>query len=270
LIRWSDRAAAAVACLALGACCAAAQTPAARDSAARGAAGRADTARRPVIDSTARDSIVADQLLAVRRRERPSMFERLRVDRLRLTELGLSAGLAFPDQVRGAPLYAVHADYGEIVPDFRVVVGATYWTSRYTDAAVAGFAEALGRVAGRAPGDSVAVGPVRSSDVALNAEARWRPGVLGKRRAAERVRPWVGLGAGAHFINVQNPALDGTFVARALDGVAFGPTAALGVDLLPLRTVQLTAEARYDLFNGARYGSIRAGGSYVFEPRRAR
>lgn len=259
------RVAAALACGALGVRGAAAQTPSARDSA------RADSARRVVTDSTVRDSLVAGQLRTNARRAHQSIFDQFRLDRLRLTEIGLSGGAAFPDQVRRTGLYALHADYGEIVPDFRVVFGVTYWTSRYTDEAVTEFEQALGRAGGGPAGaEPVHVGRVRSSDVALSAETRWRPGVLGRRRAAERVRPWAALGAGAHFINVQNPTLDGTFVSRALDGIAFGPTAALGIDLLPLRVVQLSAEARYDLSNGARYGSLRAGGSYVFEPRRAR
>ncbi|GJG84894.1 hypothetical protein tb265_00750 [Gemmatimonadetes bacterium T265] len=281
MTRWSDRARAAtagVACVGvvLGAATAGAQTPAARDTARRDTT-HADTARRPVTDSTARDSIVAGQLRAAARRPERSIFEQLRLDRLRLTEIGFAGGVVFPDQVRSTTLYALHADYGEIVPNFRVVAGVTYWTSRYTDEAVAGFERALGRAlgGGRGPqaggagagGAPVQVGSVRSSDVALNAETRWRPRVLGGHRPAERVRPWVALGAGAHFLNVQNPTIDGTFVSRALDGVAFGPTGALGVDLLPLRAVHLSAEARYDLFNGARYGSLRAGGSYAFERR---
>ncbi len=232
-----------------------------------------DSIRRAVTDSTARDSIVARQLRAIARRPQRSFFDQIGLDRLRLTEIGIGGGVAFPDQVRSTPLYTIHADYGEIVPNFRVVFGAAYWTSRYTDDAVSGFSQALGNAVANAGGgpagrDSVHVGEVRSSDVALTAETRWRPGFLGGRRAAGVLRPWVALGASAHFINVQNPTLDGTFVERALDGVAFGPTGAFGIDLVPLRVIMLTAEARYDLFNGARYGSFRVGGSYVFEQRR--
>ncbi len=265
--RWRGRA--TLGALALAGARAGAQTsPASRDTA------RADSLRRPITDSTSRDSIVAGQLRAVARRPHRSLVDLVNVDQLRLTEIGLSGGLAFPDQVRRATLYALHADYGEIVPRFRVVFGASYWTSRYSDAAVTEFGQALGRVAGRGPTDPpVDVGPVRSTDVALAAETRWRPSILGGtgavRRASERLWPWVALGAGAHFINVQNPALDGTFVARTLDGVAFGPTGAIGADLALFANLRLSAEARYDLFNGARFGSIRAGGGYVFE-RRAR
>lgn len=249
----------------------AAQTPAPRDTLP------ADSTRRVQTDSTLRDSLVAAQLRANAGGSRRSLFDRLHLDRLRLTELGFSGGIAFPDQVRSTPLYALHANYGEIIPDFRVVVGATYWTSRYTDEAVAGFEQALGRATGgAAPGENassdgpIRIGRVRSSDVALSAEMRWEPGP--RRRGIHSVfaRPWLALGAASHFTNVQNPTLDGTFVARALDGVAFGPTAALGIDLRPVRMVQLTAEARYDLFNGIRFGSLRAGGSYVFESRRPR
>lgn len=241
--------------------------------ASRRPAAPLDTGRRALPDSTARDSIVAAQLRASRRRGRRTFLEQFNIDRLRLTELGVLGGVAFPDGIRHAPLYAVRADYGEIVPDFRVVFGITYWNSRYTDDAVATFEQALA-TATAAPGGvpvPISVGSVRSSDVTLTGETRWRPAFLGgHHHPTARIRPWVGLGAGVHFTNVQNSVIDGTFVSRALDGVALGPTGAFGVDLLPLRAVLLSAEARYDLFNGARYGSLRAGGSYVFEPRRAR
>ncbi|HEY0779080.1 MAG TPA: hypothetical protein VGD56_14010 [Gemmatirosa sp.] len=225
---------------------------------------------RAIPDSAARDSLVARQLAAVARRPERSIFHQLNLDRLRLREIGLAGGAVFPDQVRSTALYALHADYGEIVPDFRVVFGASYWTSQYTDDAVAGFSQALGRAVGGAPVDSVHVGTVHSADVALTAETRWRPHVFGRGGPGTVLRPWLALGLGAHFINVQNPTLDGTFVARALDGVALGPTTALGLDVAPLRVLRLTGEARYDLFNGARYGSVRVGASYVFEPQLAR
>ena len=254
----------------------AAQTPAARDTARDAGRGTArDSARaggrRALPDSAARDSIVAAQLREARR-GRPSVLSQLRVDRLRLTELGLAVGLAFPDQVRSAPVYSLRAEYGEIAPGYGVVFGASYWSSRYTDAAVAEFEDALSRAAGHARGDPVRVGRVSSSDVSIAAETRWRPRFFGGRpgRDGGILRPWIGLGAGLHFINVQNPALDGTFVARTLDGVAFGPTAAVGLDVAATRAVRLEGEARYDLFNGARYGSVRAGGRYAFERRGAR
>lgn len=262
---------------ALGVRPAAAQTPPGRPPAAardttRGPARDSARAggRRALPDSASRDSIVAAQLRASRR-DRPSLLARARIDRLRLTEIGGAVGVAFPDQVRSAPVYALRADYGEIVPGFRAVFEVSYWTSRYTDEAVAGFEAALGRAAGRPPGDPVRVGAVRSSDVVLAAETRWRPRFLGGRPGREggTLRPWLALGAGLNFINVQNPALDGTFVARTLDGVALGPTGAVGLDVVARRAIRLMGEARYDLFNGARFGSVRFGGRYAFEGRRA-
>ncbi len=293
MIRWSERvglrrptgawatAGVLLACGTFGPRAARAQRPATRDTAradtaqrsARDSAARFDSLHRALPDSVARDSVVASQLADVARRPERSIFHQLNLDRLRLREIGLDGGVAFPDQVRSTALYALHADYGEIVPDFRVVFGATYWTSRYTDDAVDGFAQALGRaISAQAPhgppGDSVHVGQVRSSDVALSVETRWRPRVFGRGGPAGVLRPWLAVGAATHFINVQNPTLDGTFVARALDGVALGPTGAVGFDFTPVRAFRVSAEARYDLFNGARYGSVRAGASYVFERRR--
>src|SRR4051812_23841909 len=46
----------------------------------------------------------------------PSMFERLNLDRLRLTSLGGAYGIVKPTQTERTNSYAVFADYGEIVP----------------------------------------------------------------------------------------------------------------------------------------------------------
>ena len=60
-----------------------------------------------------------------------------------------------------------------------------------------------------------------------------------------------------HLLDVQGAPISGTFVERALDGIALGVAGALGVDLVPTPVVQLTGQVRYDLFNGARFASAR-------------
>ena len=47
--------------------------------------------------------------------------------------------------------------------------------------------------------------------------------------------------------------------------MAVGVGASTGLDLALLPNVTLTMHARYDLFNGAAFASLRAGASYVFD-----
>jgi hypothetical protein len=54
-----------------------------------------------------------------------SLFERLNLDRLRLSALGASVGPVLPTRVRATRAYGLHADYGEITPPWRVVFGVT-------------------------------------------------------------------------------------------------------------------------------------------------
>jgi hypothetical protein len=102
--------------------------------------------------------------------------------------------------------------------------------------------------------------------VALNADLRWRPAPLRQVRLLG-LRPWVSGGVGVHLLDVQGAPISDTFVERALDGVSFGVAGAAGADVTVFPTVQLTAQARYDLFSGAHFASARAGASYVLDRR---
>lgn len=225
---------------------------------------RRDSVRRAPPDSAQRDSVVARQLRAEARRDVP-VYGRVGLDRLRLTTVGASLGLAVPDQVVATPLLAVHADYGQVAPNVRAVFGLAYWSSRFTDRAVNGYRRAIAAATGDT---TVRVGRVRASDVALNADLRYRPAALrGRRRPFLGLRPWISGGAAVHLFDVQGAPLTGTFVERALDGIAFGVAAAAGADVRLLPNVQLSGQARYDLFNGAHFGTVRAGASYVLDVR---
>ena len=188
-----------------------------------------------------------------------SLFERLNLDRLRLTALGASAGPVLPARVRATQAYSVHADYGEIAPPWRVVFLVTYWESEFRRAEVDRLAEQI-RAATIDPSrdDTVAVGRVTVSDIALETDLRWAP----LRSAA--FRPYLGGGFGAHVINAENKFISGTFVESALDNIAAGVTGLAGFDTAPLRGLSLMAQARYSLLSNTRFLTLRAGGSYYF------
>ena len=187
-------------------------------------------------------------------------LERLGIDRLRLSTVGVTSGAVKPASIEGTTLVGVHADYGEVIPRWRLVFSATYWNSRYNDAVVRELADSLLAIVADPTGDAtVDVGPVRVSVVSVAAEARWSP-----RSGRQRFRPYLGGGLGVYALNAEGRGVSGTFVEDALDSFATGLSALAGSDLLLFPNLSLGVQARYDLLSGARYGSIRAGLSYVF------
>ena len=191
---------------------------------------------------------------------RASVFELLNLDKLQLASLGGSVGRVRPANVVPTQLYSLQADYGEIAPGVRVVFVATYWGSQYTRRSIRIFEEALATVVRDPSGDdTVSVGTVRVQDVSLGTDVRW------SGWGAGTLRTFAGGGVAAHVINAEGRPVSGTFVESALDNIAAGAAAFAGVDFAPLPNLTLEMQARYDLFSGVRYASVRAGASYVFD-----
>jgi hypothetical protein len=200
--------------------------------------------------------------LPARNPDDDSFFSRLGLDRLRLSGVGFAVGGVKPSQMEATTAFTVEADYGEITPRWRVVFSTDVWSSRLDKAAIRRYREALGRVVVDPAGDDdFNIGTVRVSDIALGVDARWSP----RRSRSEFLRPYVGGGLVAHVLNGEGRAIANTFVERSLDNIAVGPAVAAGLDAVFFQHVTLGMQARYDLVSGARYGSIRALGTYLFD-----
>src|SRR5512138_1406764 len=102
-----------------------------------------------------------------------SLFERLGIDKLRFTSLGVQVGRVNPHGIEPANSVSLQADYGEITPGWRVVFHATYWGSRFRDRNVRAYADSLRNAIYDPTGDAVVVlGDITVSDIALGADAR--------------------------------------------------------------------------------------------------
>ena len=188
-------------------------------------------------------------------------MERMGIDRLRFSALGGQVGVVKPANIEGTTAYALQTDYGELAPGWRVVFTTTYWGSRFDDRSVRAYADSLRGTIDDPTGDAqVRLGEIRISDVALGAEVRR---VVGR---SMWFQPYLGGGLGAHVVNADGSLIDGTFVERALDNIAAGLSASAGVEVRFLRHLSVGAQARYDLLSLARFGSLRVGGSWFFDP----
>jgi hypothetical protein len=191
---------------------------------------------------------------------RGTIFERLNLDRLRLSALGIAYGAVTPSRAEPTQLFAIQADYGEIARDWRVVFSATYWGTHFRDDVVREFIDSLGTVIHDPSGDdSVHVPRITESDIAIVADVRWTP------RHSSVLRPYIGGGLGAHVINAEGKPINGTFVESALDNITAGIAGLVGVDAVIHRRLSIGVQARYDLISAARFGSVRFTASYLFD-----
>jgi hypothetical protein len=192
----------------------------------------------------------------------PAIDTRFNLDRLRFRGLGVAVGLVKPSQMVSTEMYGIEADYGEIVPRVRVVFSAAFWGSHLNESTLRRYRNQLTQVIVDPTGDyQVALGNVRVSDIALSMDGRWSPA----RYRSTFLQPYAGGGLAAHVLNAEGRAIANTFVERALDNIAVAPLALAGFDAVFFKQVAIGMQARYDLVNAARHGSLRVLGTYYFD-----
>ena len=188
-----------------------------------------------------------------------SLFERLNLDRLRLTALGATAGPVRPSRADHAQSFGVYADYGYIAQSWRVVFSANYWGSRFRDDFVDTFEQRLReQVIDPSGDDTLNLGDINVSDIALEIDMRYTP------RPNAALRPYAGGGLGAHIINAESPFINDTFVESALDNISAGFAAFAGIDTAPVGRISFGLQARLNLLSNLRYWSGRALVTYFF------
>jgi opacity protein-like surface antigen len=212
---------------------------------------------RPLVRLLALALVAASPLQA---QEGQSWAERLGIDKLKFTALGVQVGRVAPYGIEPATSYSLQADYGEIAPGWRIVFNATYWGSQFTDKAVQAYADSLKNAISDPTGDAeVILGDITVSDIVLGADARrtYKP--------TWWFQPYLGAGLATHIVNADGRLIDGTFVERATDVIAVGVAGTAGLTVRVLRHIALDAQARYDFLSLARFASLRVGGSYYFD-----
>ncbi len=242
--------------LSLGAVCVLTRVAGAQDTTSH----RDSVARR---DTTARDTTARDTTA----HKKPSLIQYLNLDKLRLDGIGVTGGVVSPLQIEPAATYSVEADYGEIIPHWRLFVGAAVWSSRYTDAAVHTLINTIYRnsVINPSPTDSLRYQKISISDVVLSIDLRFSP-----LRAQSFLRPYLTAGVATHVQDASGAAIRGTIVEHTLDGFSPGVAGAVGLEVRLASWLIADGQARYDLLSGDRFGTLRAGGRYLFGPERQR
>jgi hypothetical protein len=188
-----------------------------------------------------------------------SLFERLNLDRLRLTALGAAGGPVRLSRAEHTRSYGVYADYGYIARSLRVVFSVTYWGSHFSDEFVQTFEERLReQIIDPSGDDTLDLGRIDVSDIALEVDLRYTP------RPTAALRAYAGGGLGAHIVNAESPFINDTFVESALDNISAGFAAFAGLDTAPVGRLSFGLQARINLLSNLRYWTGRALVTYFF------
>ena len=189
-----------------------------------------------------------------------SWLERLGIDKLRFSGLGVQVGRVTPYGIVPTNSYSLQADYGELAPGWRVYFHATYWGSQFRDEQVQEYADSLENTISDPTGDAeVVLGDITVSDIVLGADVRRT--YLSNRWFS----PYIGGGLATHVVNADGRLIDGTFVERATDVIAVGVAGTAGLTLRFIPHIAIEGQARYDFLSLARFASLRVGASYYFD-----
>jgi hypothetical protein len=168
--------------------------------------------------------------------------------------IGIDVGPVFADRLEEALSAALRVDGGFFAPHVRPLVSLLFFKSDYDSSEIADLESRLRDIVTDPTGDfTIDAGDVSVSTLALNVDLQYLPFL----RAP--VRPFIGIGAGAHLRFVEGPAIEGTFVEDALETVQAAVSASAGFEVVMARGVHLTLEGRGLLATGLRALSLRGG-----------
>ena len=212
---------------------------------------------------TAGRALVASAIVSTAGAQRPEAT--LNFDRLQLASLGASMGRIMPSQVEATTVYGVQAQYGDVLPAWRIVFNVSYWGSQYRDDVIRTFVDSLRKSIVDPTGTAtIAASKVTLYDVVFATDLRYTPQYSGE------LKPFVGFGLAAHVLNAEGKLIKGTFVERSLDDIAAGVYMTAGLSFKLLQHIGVEGAVRGDMLSGFRSTQVRAGASYYFGRVRSR
>jgi hypothetical protein len=186
-------------------------------------------------------------------------------DGLYFAGIGLDAGGVFSNKLDGAPSGAVRLDLGFFAPRVRPLISLSFFRSDYAADEIAELETRLRGIVDDPTDDfTIDAGDVSLSTLALDVDLQFMPIQSGP------VRPYVGLGAGAHLRFAEGPAIEGTFIEDALETVVAALNASAGFEVVVSPSLHVTVEGRGMLASGLTAVSARGGFLLRFPRRGAR
>jgi len=173
---------------------------------------------------------------------------------LHLAGVGIDAGALFSGRLERAASVAVRFDLGWFAPRVRPLAALSFFRADYAADEIAELETRLRDVVTDPTGDfSIDVGAVTLTTLAFDVDLQLVALTAGP------LRPYVGVGAGAHLRFVEGPAIEGTFVEDALETIVAALNAVAGFEVVLSRSLRVTLEGRGILASGLQALTARGG-----------
>jgi hypothetical protein len=177
-------------------------------------------------------------------------------DNLRLSGIQLDAGLLGASDLTGATIGGLRVDYGRIAPKVRLLLGLSYFHSRFDQQAINRFERRLDSIVNPGTPDAIDLGRISLSDIIGDIDFQF---VFPQGHG---VTAYLGTGISIHARNGGGAAINGTFMEDALDVITAGLNGTMGVEFNLSQAWRFTVDGRGVLSSGLRSVSLRTGIMY--------
>jgi len=177
-------------------------------------------------------------------------------DNLRLSGIQLDAGLLGASDLTGATVGGLRVDYGRIAPKVRLLLGLSYFQSRFDQQAINRFERRLDSIVNPSTPDSINLGRISLSDLVGDIDFQF---VFPQGHG---VTAYLGTGISIHARNGSGAAINGTFMEDALDVITAGLNGTMGFEFNLSHAWRFTVDGRGVLSSGLRSVSLRTGIMY--------
>jgi hypothetical protein len=177
-------------------------------------------------------------------------------DNLRLSGIQLDVGPLGASDLTGATVGGLRVDYGRIAPKVRLLLGLSYFHSRFDQQAITRFERRLDSIVNPGTPDSVNLGRISLSDLIGDVDFQL---VFPQGHG---VTAYLGTGVSVHVRHGSGPAINGTFVQDALDVITAGLNGTMGFEFNLSPAWRFTVDGRGVLSSGLRTVSLRTGIMY--------
>ena len=166
------------------------------------------------------------------------------------------AGLLGASDLTGATVGGLRIDYGRIAPKVRLLLGLSYFHSRFDQQAINRFEQRLDSIVNPSTPDSINLGRISLSDIIGDIDFQF---VFPQGHG---VTAYLGTGISIHARNGSGAAINGTFMEDALDVITAGLNGTMGFEFNLSHAWRFTVDGRGMLSSGLRSVSLRTGIMY--------
>ncbi len=184
------------------------------------------------------------------------VFNQFSYDNLRLSGIQLDAGLLGASDLTGSTVGGLRVDFGRIAPKVRLLLGVSYFHSRFDQRAINRFERRLDSIVNPSTPDSIDLGRISLSDIVGDIDFQL---VFPQGHG---ITAYLGTGISVHARNGNGAAINGTFMEDALDVITAGLNGTMGFEFNLSRAWRFTVDGRGVLSSGLRSVSLRTGIMY--------